>query len=69
MRYGIGMGVYQAPLDTVEEILAFIKPAHDFIDRALEGGANVMVHCLAGAHRAGTTGVSYMMKAGKMSYD
>ena len=27
-----------------------------------------MVHCLAGAHRAGTTGVSYMMKAGKMTY-
>ena len=28
-----------------------------------------MVHCLAGAHRAGTTGVSYMMKAGKMGFN
>ena len=27
-----------------------------------------MVHCLAGAHRAGTTGVSYLMKAGRMKY-
>ena len=27
-----------------------------------------MVHCLAGAHRAGTTGVSYLMKKGQMKY-
>jgi protein-tyrosine phosphatase len=27
-----------------------------------------MVHCLAGAHRAGTTGVSYMMRAGNLKY-
>jgi protein-tyrosine phosphatase len=27
-----------------------------------------MVHCLAGAHRAGTTGVSYIMKKGQMKY-
>jgi protein-tyrosine phosphatase len=44
--------------------LNFFKPCHDFIDEALKRGENVMVHCLAGAHRAGTTGVSYMMKAG-----
>ena len=48
--------------------MEFWAPAHDFIDAALDDGHNVMVHCLAGAHRAGTTGVSYMMKAGKMSY-
>ena len=28
-----------------------------------------MVHCLAGAHRAGTTAVSYMMKAGGLGYE
>jgi len=27
-----------------------------------------MVHCLAGAHRAGTTGVSYVMKAAGLSF-
>ena len=26
-----------------------------------------MVHCLAGAHRAGTTGVSYVMKAAELN--
>ena len=50
------------------EVLDFFEPAHAFIDAALEDGKNVMVHCLAGAHRAGTVGVSYMMKSGRMSY-
>ena len=27
-----------------------------------------MVHCMAGAHRAGTAGVSYMMRGGQMSF-
>ena len=55
-------------MQTPEEVVAFFAPAHTFIDKALEQGQNVMVHCLAGAHRAGTTGVSYMMKAGRMNY-
>merc|ERR1712070_787445 len=29
----------------------------EFVGNALAGGKNVMVHCSAGAHRAGTTGV------------
>ena len=28
-----------------------------------------MVHCAAGAHRAGTAGVSYMMRGGQMSFE
>jgi protein-tyrosine phosphatase len=56
--------MYSAPLDTPYEVLDFFHEVHSFIDEALESGKNVMVHCLAGAHRAGTTGVSYMMKAG-----
>ena len=60
--------MYKAPMDSPQDVLKFFAPAHDFIDQAMETGQNVMVHCLAGAHRAGTTGVSYMMKAGRMSY-
>ena len=60
--------MYKANLDSPADVINFFAPAHNFIDEALEKGRNVMVHCLAGAHRAGTTGVSYMMKAGKMSY-
>eukprot|EP00421_Protoceratium_reticulatum_P009368 CAMPEP_0168363674 /NCGR_PEP_ID=MMETSP0228-20121227/3811_1 /TAXON_ID=133427 /ORGANISM="Protoceratium reticulatum, Strain CCCM 535 (=CCMP 1889)" /LENGTH=202 /DNA_ID=CAMNT_0008376405 /DNA_START=1 /DNA_END=605 /DNA_ORIENTATION=- len=34
-----------------------------WVDKRLEKGHNVMVHCLAGAHRAGTSGISYVMHA------
>ena len=68
LRYGISENMYAAPTETPEDILKFFAPAFNFIDRALEKGNNVMVHCLAGAHRAGTTGVAYMMKAGKMTF-
>jgi len=61
--------MYSAPLDSPMDVLEFFSEVHNFIDEALNNGKNVMVHCLAGAHRAGTTGVSYMMKVGKMSFN
>ncbi|KAL1530827.1 hypothetical protein AB1Y20_001723 [Prymnesium parvum] len=43
----------------------FIRPLITFVDGALAKGENVLVHCLAGAHRAGTTGCLLLMyKAG-----
>jgi protein-tyrosine phosphatase len=30
----------------------------EFINEAISSGQNVLLHCLAGAHRAGTTGVA-----------
>ena len=51
---------------TPEGLLRFFEPVHSFIDKALASGHNAMVHCLAGAHRAGTTGTSYMMRAAKL---
>jgi protein-tyrosine phosphatase len=51
-------------IDTPEGVLIFFEPLHKFIETALEKGQNVMVHCMAGAHRAGTAGVSYMMRGG-----
>jgi len=39
----------------------FVKPMLDFVGAALANGKNVMVHCLAGAHRAGTTGCICLM--------
>jgi hypothetical protein len=35
----------------------------------LERGENVMIHCLAGAHRAGTGAVSFMMRQSGLSYE
>jgi protein-tyrosine phosphatase len=33
----------------------------DFIEEAISRGESVLVHCLAGAHRAGTTGVACLI--------
>ena len=45
----------------VEQILAFIRTLFAFVDGALAKGESVLVHCLAGAHRAGTTGCLLLM--------
>ena len=53
-------------MDTPEGVVNFFeKGCHAWIADALQQGHNVMVHCLAGAHRAGTTGVSFMMREGR----
>jgi protein-tyrosine phosphatase len=33
----------------------------DFVESELLAGRNVLIHCLAGAHRAGTAGTSCLM--------
>mmetsp|Transcript_37390 Transcript_37390/g.84703 ORF Transcript_37390/g.84703 Transcript_37390/m.84703 type:complete len:138 (-) Transcript_37390:344-757(-) len=48
-------------------LAAFVTPLFDFVDRALGKGENVLVHCLAGAHRAGTTGCLLLMYKAAMS--
>ena len=59
---------FEQQFDTPEKVIAYFEPAHSFLDKALGEGKNVMVHCIAGAQRAGTTGVSYMMKEGRMRF-
>jgi protein tyrosine phosphatase len=44
-----------------QSVLTFTSPLFEFIESALERGSSVLVHCLAGAHRAGTTGVLCIM--------
>ena len=41
--------------------MKFLKPMFMFLRRAVLQGNNVLVHCLAGAHRAGTTGILTLM--------
>ena len=41
--------------------LQFATPTFDFIDGAIARGEGVLIHCLAGAHRAGTTSVAFLM--------
>jgi hypothetical protein len=46
---------------TATDMNAFVNPLFDFIDAALAAGGSVLIHCLAGAHRAGTTGITCLM--------
>ena len=41
--------------------LEFTNPMFAFIEEAIAGGESVLVHCLAGAHRAGTTGCACLV--------
>eukprot|EP00451_Oxyrrhis_marina_P023061 CAMPEP_0204355854 /NCGR_PEP_ID=MMETSP0469-20131031/34479_1 /ASSEMBLY_ACC=CAM_ASM_000384 /TAXON_ID=2969 /ORGANISM="Oxyrrhis marina" /LENGTH=682 /DNA_ID=CAMNT_0051343197 /DNA_START=21 /DNA_END=2069 /DNA_ORIENTATION=+ len=60
---------WSAPgVDTASGVLQFFQPCFDFVDRSLEEGRSVLIHCLAGAHRAGTTGVAVVMQRAGMSY-
>jgi len=51
--------------DAGDNILLFFKPLFDFIDEAVSGGGNVLIHCVAGAHRAGTSTCAYLMHRDK----
>jgi len=53
---------------TVSDVIGFFGPVFDFIEKALQRGENVLIHCLAGAHRAGTTGVVFLMYKLKHGY-
>ena len=46
---------------TDASILAFTNPVFEFIENAISNGQSVLVHCLAGAHRAGTTGCACLV--------
>lgn len=41
--------------------LRFFNDVFSWIDKQVSENNNVLIHCLAGAHRAGTTGVAYVM--------
>ena len=41
--------------------LEYFEPLFRFVEGELAEGNNVMIHCLAGAHRAGTAGVACLM--------
>ena len=61
----------EAPaMGTAAGVLRFFEEGcHAWIAEQLQAGNNVLVHCLAGAHRAGTTGVSFMMREGRFTVE
>jgi len=46
---------------TNASVINFVAPLFQFIDDAISSGKSVLVHCLAGAHRAGTTGCACLI--------
>jgi len=48
-----------APSDAA--VLAYFAPLFGFVSEQLGAGRAVLIHCLAGAHRAGTAGVASLM--------
>merc|ERR1711862_30212 len=53
-------------MDTDKGVLNYFDGLFKWIDSQTAEGRNVLIHCLAGAHRAGTTGVAYTMYAKKL---
>ena len=51
---------------TNEGVLAFVRPLFAFMDPVINRGDSVLVHCLAGAHRAGTTGCACLVHYASM---
>lgn len=47
----------------------FVRPMFEFVMSALAAGESVLVHCLAGAHRAGTTGCLLLMMLEQLNKD
>ena len=41
--------------------IKYFAPLFQWIEEATAKGQSVLIHCLAGAHRAGTTGVAWIM--------
>jgi len=59
--------------DTVEDqelataVGDLFAPVVSFIQQAVDAGGGVLIHCFAGAHRAGTTGVAWLMHSDGLS--
>ena len=54
-------------MDKAEVVGAYFGDVFSWVDAALAGGHSILIHCLAGAHRAGTTGTAFLMHAAKLS--
>lgn len=52
---------FHSRAQTPESVLEYVNQMIDFVEDSLDEGHSVLIHCLAGAHRAGTTGVLYLM--------
>jgi len=57
---------FKSPVFKDKGVKAYMSKLFDFVDKATAEGHGVLIHCLAGAHRAGTAGVAYIMHAAQV---
>lgn len=57
---------YGDVLSTPANTGAYFQRLFDFVQEELECKQNVLIHCLAGAHRAGTAGIACLMYFGNL---
>ena len=48
-------------IESGEGTRQLFAPVFKWVDAATSNGHNVLIHCLAGAHRAGTTAIAFLM--------
>lgn len=53
--------------DNPLKVVEYFEPLFAFVDHALRQGRSILIHCLAGAHRAGTAGIASLMHLTGMS--
>eukprot|EP00928_Gymnodinium_smaydae_P097747 TRINITY_DN8925_c2_g2_i1.p1 TRINITY_DN8925_c2_g2~~TRINITY_DN8925_c2_g2_i1.p1 ORF type:complete len:702 (-),score=64.68 TRINITY_DN8925_c2_g2_i1:192-2297(-) len=61
LRFPIGSWQHASDMDTNNGVLQYFSTIVSFVTKALEDGRNVLIHCLAGMHRAGASGVAVLM--------
>ena len=54
-------------MESDEGILRYFHPLFNYINQVVSNGQNVLIHCLAGAHRAGTAACSWLIFANNLS--
>ena len=64
LRFPIGAS-YWSPFNmkSDEGVIRYFNVCFSFIESIVSKGESVLIHCLAGAHRAGTTGTAWLMYA------
>ena len=67
-RFDIYRYYSELNLKTHRGVLNFFSPMFRWVDAAVAEGHGVLIHCLAGAHRAGTSGTAYVMHATGMDH-
>merc|ERR1719158_1014454 len=69
LRFGVSYWWAKPDAETNAGLRKFFTPFFHFVDSNIGAGRNVLIHCLAGAHRAGTCAVAYAMYVKKVHFE